>query len=175
MTETWGYVCPVCLGWWTAYLNKGENLCCGCGVKKKSAAFLYRKTYGNHYLAKEGVSCRQVEFSWRGEVLKIGFEGEGNLERIPDIISKALKEGNYPIMSKYRHFTILCFQMAYTGASNHEYWQARCPKCRNYQGKRQCHLGIQLLSIGCGEFNVTDQIAALIQMDLNELEITQTS
>ncbi len=139
MTETYGYFCPKCEIRWVRYLNKGEFLACGCGVKKEDAPYIYRKHYGN--------DRTQIYIKFKDIIIERTFKTE-ETKKIEEELKKLVK-GN-----KYEDLLKKAIENALYGMSHYDHYWVRCRKCKHYLGrlrKRKCKLH-RWLSIGCKDF-----------------------
>jgi len=158
MTETCGYLCPTCLGWWTTYLNKKgpdqQELYCGCHVSKSRALYLYKKTYGNHYLAKDGVTTLHVEITWAGELLEfdtVEWVEDAELWRLLDA---KLAEKGEQVLLQNKGLLFIALKKATRQASSKSVFE-RCTKCEEYRTCRK--LGVWL-ELSCGKFGLNKKI-----------------
>jgi hypothetical protein len=159
MTETWGYVCPVCLGWWTTYLNTNgpdkQELYCGCHVRKDRALFLSRKTYGNHCLAKAGVTRLEIEVTWAGEILKFDTLGEWAPDPVIwQALNAKLVEKDDQVLKQHKNLLFVALRKATTAASGSSF-KDRCPKCESY---RTCRSFQKWMEPSCEEFKLKRSI-----------------
>lgn len=158
MTETYGYLCPKCLGWWTTFLNRNgpdkSELYCACHVRKDRAVFIYRKTLGNHYLAKDGVARLKVEITCMGEILEFWTEEWVEKSRLWQLVDEKLREKNDPVLDQHRSLIYIALQKATRSRSGASF-KDRCPKCKRHSECKREHV---FMSTSCESFDLKQSI-----------------
>lgn len=162
MTETYGYMCPKCLSWWTAYLNKNDVLYCHCEVPKAEWIYVYRKTYGNWVF---GVSNKVCKAEYKEKTFRV-TEREVYNERARDginkwklskIILQQIKDQNADFLLKEKNLIYIALKKALTQKSGNNFSE-RCPKCEKYNGYRNCKAGHDWHTPSCSDFNLKPSI-----------------